>query len=117
MQEVSRCSAAGNAREGNLALVVRTLEAQIVGKAYTSGQTDDRPVMLAEYDPDDEIYNWVQVIHHVIEYQGRFDIGFVYTPDCSKMLTFYTISEPVALRNHYMAYLNVADGSIESMIQ
>ena len=117
MQEVSRCSAAGNAREGNLALVVRTLEAQIVGKAYTSGQTDDRPVMLAEYDPDAEIYNWVQVIHHVIEYQGRFDIGFVYTPDCSKMLTFYTMLKPVALGYHYMAYLNVADGSIESMIQ
>ena len=49
-------------------------------------------------------------------YLDRFEIGFVYTPDCSKMLTFYTLTLPNALRNHYIAYLNVADGLIESMI-
>ena len=72
--------------------------------------------MLAEYDPDAEVYNWVQVIHHVMVYLGRLEIGFVYTPDCSKMLTFYNLKYGSAHTYHYMAYLNVADGSIKSMI-
>ena len=89
-----------------------TTEAQLVGSVFSSGQSDDKPVALAEYDPEAEAYTWMQVIHHVFEYNSRKEVALVYTPDCSKMLTFYTMWNPVAHKGAYLAYLNVEDGSV-----
>ena len=79
---ISRCGI-----DGKLALGIRSLEDDFVGKVADSEKSN----MVAVLDPDTEVYQWMKVIENVYKNDNFYP---KYVPDCSKILIIYTKYAP-----------------------
>ena len=86
---------------GELALALRTSEADLVGNLGSS-----YTLSVTVFNPTTESYNWYKVLDNISAYASLI----IYTPDGSKIFTSFKTE---STKHIYYQYLDAADGSFK----